>query len=274
MSDEATVLAAYTAGTIDQLDALAVVARGDLAFDLDYLKYRANVFCQDLYARRQSGKREGTFLEVVQIGQTRGDPVSPEQVASAKWVDRKREQFCTRGVAQHDVAVVDEAEAARLAGVGALADAIAMAEAEAVDPDDPPKGEELDPVRANLLELMKSTASPTVYRMAAQLLAGDTRLGNWWTPPGMPRSFPVLSEINQADANQWRSVGGEIAFCQLAGGACGPDTLTTILSCMPANCRPGETLLAYLRRTQSPQTMEQAQAYANAMLAQRRSTGP
>lgn len=254
---------AYNAVTIDDIYAQEIVAQGESAYDLSALKHRAEALCQDPLGT----KRKRTFIEFIEM-MNQGAPLSPTQLASAQLLDGFRARFCTRGIAAYAIEGRDLDIDAEAFGMSALANALRVQYEYGEKPDQSEVSEkETESVRAALLDFMAQTESPMAFRLSAELLGQDTPLGEWWAPP---KSYTV----NAPKPSQARAVGGEIAFCQLAGNACAANTLTTIRACMPANCRAGESLMAYYRRTQSPEVIEQAQAYANALLAMRRERGP
>jgi len=265
----------YGAATIDELEINAAMAGNQLLLDSIILKDQANTICNFLHGFAQNGK--STYL-VDTIGEFR-KPVTKDAMASAVMVDNFRSNFCTHGIAlaeygsgyeSYDAYLSAERginEAAQLGVVQRATDLVS--EVNSLPSDEASDAKVKDKIataRGELLDFVASTDSPAAFRRAAELLSDDSPLGRGWYPNGV-RERAVWVE---GPESIWRTVGVQLAFCQMVGPGCGPNSLAAFDGCMPGNCRPGESVADFLRRTNSPQAMDAAQAYADALLAMRR----
>ena len=260
--------ALYAARTAGELKNARAMLSGAAVFDGMELDYYADRFC--LYGRSSGIKRSFADLAPKLIGSDTG-----RGMASARWLDTLRERFCADWAGpspEYDPLL--PLVMAELTGFGDLAelenaaheydvDALVAANADpAVVKQARQKQAE---IRDQLLDFMANTDSPAAFHRAAESLVSYNN--DWY--PGDTRAKAAL----QMGQEHWRLVGAEHAFCRMAPAACAAGSMTTISRCMPINCVPGESLMDFYRRTQSPQTLDIAQTYADALLALRQS-GP
>lgn len=115
------------------------------------------------------------------------------------------------------------------------------------------------PVAASLI---KSSKSPDAIERAAQFLL----LRNQDLPQA--KSVPIPASIRGDQARlQAQRLAVSMLTCEMRGG-CGPNGFFTALNC-GRHCQPGVSLLEVWKRTNSPETIEYAQALAAAIRADR-----
>lgn len=264
----------YGSATIEEIEVNTAMIGNNLLLDSILLKDQANAICNFLHGFAQNGK--SSYL-VDTIGEFR-KPVTKDAMVSAVMVDNFRKNFCTYGIAlaeygsgyeSYDAYLSAEREINEAAQLGAVQRAIDLvSEVNTLSSEEMSNAEVNDMIaiaRKDLLDFVTSTDSPAAFRRAAELLSDDSPLGRGWYPNGV-RERAVWVE---GPESAWRTVGVQLAFCQMVGAGCDPNSLSAFDSCMPGNCRPGESVADFLRRTTSPQQMEAAQAYADALLALR-----
>lgn len=255
----------YGARTLTDLKNSLYALTGDRVYDGLELEHDADLFCA--YGGLADG-RARSFVEVTRSF----SGGSPDAMRSAQWLDTLRSTFCEGRIGSpppgfDPVLLLDLPHMAGLDELAELETAARQVDVDELIADRAERVEivqaraQSDEIRAHLLDFMAATGSPAAFRRAAESL---TSVGSDWYP-GETRAKAAL----QNTPPYWRMVGPELAFCRMAPAACAAGSMTTINRCMPINCRPGESLLDYYRRTESPQTMAIANAYADALMALR-----
>lgn len=257
--------ALYAAHTLSDLAIASASLTGEHVLDAKTMEYSAERFCGFGSSR---GAPARSFEEVTR-GMAAGSDA--EVIRSARWLDRLRASFCEGRAGSPDF---DPLSALTLPAAAGL-DELDRLEADfgSVDFDAEGMdvvGEEPDlaqarrvakeELRTQVLDFMARTNSPAAFSRASEMLVPYDD----WYPEGVR-----AKASRQLGLPHWRVAGSEIAFCRLAPSACAAGSLTVISRCIPLNCRAGESLPDYYRRTQSPQTIEIANAYADALLALR-----
>ncbi|PKM14394.1 MAG: hypothetical protein CVV12_14160 [Gammaproteobacteria bacterium HGW-Gammaproteobacteria-2] len=177
------------------------------------------------------------------------------EVESLRLVNLFSRTFCVSGVGNGALVSARDIMRERIAGNGLNA---AIEFAKMVDADS--SLEDRSFAQVALLDIVKSTESPALFQDAAELLS-DGSLGDW-QPNGFEWKYKD-SEFRRGAA----ILGSIIARCQLFSD-CGPGTLMSIRYCLPLDCRFGKSITDHLSYQVSPVMREDAEAYANALLAQ------
>ncbi len=260
------VQALYAARTLSELEIASSMLTGERVLDAKTMEYWADRFCS---FGSYDGGPERSFEEVTRSIAAGSDA---DGILSARWLDRLRATFCEGRVGPPSFDPLFALNLPSEAGLNELARLEAVSggldlDNEDIDvlADDPALAQARrgakDELRTQVLDFMARTDSPAAFIRAAEMLV---TLGDDWYPGGTRAKAE-----RQMTPPYWRMVGSEIAFCHLAPSACAAGGMTVISRCMPLNCRAGESLLDYYRRTQSPQSIEIANAYADALLAMR-----
>jgi hypothetical protein len=269
----------YSARTIDELQRLAPVVNGEQVADLVELSTLSEVFCNVGYSLVDGGNEPSMKVFVKMLTRSKSGGATSQDLASAEWLDGLRARFCSQGVALQDTNANDafsslDASMIEAAGLVEVHDALALRDELESVADRIESGESISEqsaadllqrvseTRERLIDFLKRTQSPAAFRRAAEVLSEDLFAKGWY--PGVTSNY---ADNFMAPEIGWRSVGADLAFCRLAGPGCGPTSMALVHRCMPNNCRPGETVADFWRRTTSPQAMEAAQAYADALLA-------
>ena len=260
--------ALYAARTAGELKNARALLSGADVFDGMELDDYADRFCQ--WGSSSGIKRSFAYFAPKLTGSDTG-----QGMASARWLDTLRERFCAdwagpspeygtgQGVEMLKLAELDDLAELENAAHEYDVDALVAANADQAVLE---QARQLEvEIRDQLLDFMANTDSPAAFRRAAESLVSYNN--DWY--PGDTRAKAAL----QMGQEHWRLVGPEIAYCRMVPFACAAGSMTTISRCRPINCVPGESLMDFYRRTQSPQTLDIAQTYADALLALRQS-GP
>jgi len=256
----------YAARTLSELEIAATMMTGERMLDAKAMEYLADRFCS--FGSYDGGSTR-TFEETARAMAMENDA---DGMSSAQWLDRRRATFCE---GRFGPPILDPLSVLNLSQEAGIDDLARLESAfsslginnEGVDVLDDDanlataRRDLKDELRAQVLDFMARTSSPAAFSRASELLLDAD---DWY--PGGTRA----KASRQMGLPYWRMVGSELAFCQLAPSACAAGSLTVISRCMPMNCRPGESLQDYYRRTQSLQSIEIADAYADALLAMRR----
>lgn len=259
------VQALYAAHSLSDLAIASARLTGEHVLDTKTMEYSADAFCGFGSTR---GAPARPFEEVIRDMDAGSDA---DAIRSAQWLDRQRATFCEGRAGSPGF---DPLSALTLPAAAGL-DELDRLEADFGSVDFDAEGMDVvgeeptlaqarrvakEELRIQVLDFMARTDSPAAFSRASEMLVPYDD----WYPEGVR-----AKASRQLGPPHWRVAGSEIAFCRLAPSACAGGSLTVISRCMPLNCRPGESLLDYYRRTQSPQTIEIANAYADALLALR-----
>ena len=253
-----TVQAAYSARSVAQLLEGAEQLPTEFSADVIALEEAAAKLCLVAVDPATMAQAHDTFVGVYRHLALAGIVVEhPDLLSSYQWVDDYRDEFC--GVSPAIQAqTYQQREARRLA----IEEYALLRAAEQARSD----GSEGDPRQSAgvAMDILISTSSPAMFREAAYVLAATS---DWSLPGYTPRRTTIGGQ------EEVRTLGADLAYCQLLVGGCGPGSLLAINYCMPSNCRRGESVFDFLGRTQSPDLMDQASEYANALLRLRRNGG-
>ncbi len=233
------------------------------SFDLVNMKAWVTDLCSSWYA---FGPRR-TLVERAQRALPPGSEW-PDAAQSARLGDRYLQAYCGDVVDDPSLRPTpmegpeEYYQALDRLGLQALIDAHKMALENDFVQGSPERQANARAVTERLRDLAAKTESPAVFEAAAAELA---RKG--WQPEGYVGDTSHI----YGNGDHWTpgKVGVALAFCRLAGGGCGPNGLRVMLACLPANCRAGESLLDFYRRTVAPQSLQAAQRYADGLLAVR-----
>jgi hypothetical protein len=250
---ESKISKIYRAESLLELYAIAAEVDGERLFDISDQLNAANVFCNAMPGLAEQGRN--SFVDFSgQLGSE--SDLSDEIIHSGVYLDQLRARFCSDGVdlkspfshqADWVVTVSEELK------LSVLTDAIR---------DDFESDEEVDAARANLLAFIATTESPAAFLEAVSMLASDALIGRGWRPPG----YTARSADFGLDNHKIGMLGAQLAYCRLAPAACRGNGINVVRRCLPANCRPNESLTDFLQRTHSPDVVAAAESYAAGLL--------
>ncbi len=276
-------LRAYSTNNIIELEALMASAIGSAHFDFFLVKEEADRLCNMFPYLGKRGK--GTFVEGLKLQHDRSK-LTNDELAFAEFADEFREKYCAHGTDKSlelTFEMAREMEQLRRDAMDASGMQVVVEKQLYKTFDDEQKLQAAEMIAAvpeemfaalqeNLEKFISQTDSPAGFREATQEILTGVETGSApWNPPGLSHEF--ASENDSRDhEKRWRKVGNQLAFCSLAGAsACGPGSVILMSICVAqSNCRRGESYFLFVQRTESPQTLAAAYAYANALLAMRR----
>ena len=259
-SVESKISKVYTASSIFGLYSVAPEIEGELLFDISDQLNAAEVFCNAMPGLAEQGRN--SFVEFSQALGKKAD-LSEEIIHSGVYLDQLRLRFCSDGV---DVESPFFHQADWLTTVS---DELKLGELTVAIEDNFETDDEVNSARENLVAFVATTESPAAFLEAVSILVSDSSVGRGWRPPGYTARPPDFG----LDNHKVGTLGAELAYCRLAPVACRGDGINVVRRCLPANCRPNESLTEFLQRTHSPDVVAAAESYAAALLRLRQAGG-